>query len=314
MLLLLVCSSSGAPGRPSTAGPRSSRRASRPAGSRPSAAALGASVWLGLFAFKHVDYSRELWWQFEVQGEASRFLRASVGAAVVLLLVGVARLIGHAPHEAPSRPTPTSTQAATAIATQTSTISRPGLPPGQGGAVQRDRTGVRDVRRPGPHVGGAGRSGGPDDRLRPDPPFLERCDDFGGVPVFYEIGQGPPASVCGLRPDVRQARRGGEGRPAHVHARGRAAAKYRQAIRRLEKDGGVVPRRRAGGRPALMDQLRAVSDDWLAQKAARRRGSRSGSSTRRTSRASRWPSSSARGASWPSQHLAGPQAWSCRST
>ncbi len=30
--------------------------------------ALGATVWLGLFAFKHVDYSHELWWQFEVQG------------------------------------------------------------------------------------------------------------------------------------------------------------------------------------------------------------------------------------------------------
>ena len=53
----------------------------RRAGSRPLAGALGASIWLGLFAFKHVDYSRELWWQFELQGEASRFLRASVGAA-----------------------------------------------------------------------------------------------------------------------------------------------------------------------------------------------------------------------------------------
>ena len=30
--------------------------------------AVGASVWLGLFAFKHVAYSHELWWQFEVTG------------------------------------------------------------------------------------------------------------------------------------------------------------------------------------------------------------------------------------------------------
>ena len=45
-----------------------------------------ASLWLGMFAFKHVDYSHELWWQFELHGEASRFLRASVGAAVVVLL------------------------------------------------------------------------------------------------------------------------------------------------------------------------------------------------------------------------------------
>ena len=51
------------------------------------AAALAASVWLGLFAFKHVEYSTDLWWQFELQGEASRFLRGSVGAATVVLLV-----------------------------------------------------------------------------------------------------------------------------------------------------------------------------------------------------------------------------------
>ena len=62
------------------------------------AGALAASLWLGLFAFKHVDYSHQLWWQFELRGEASRFLRAMVGAAVVVLLAGVARLLRPTPH------------------------------------------------------------------------------------------------------------------------------------------------------------------------------------------------------------------------
>ena len=61
--------------------------------------ALGASIWIGLFAFKHVEYSNELWWQFELHGEASRFLRGSVGAAVSLLLFALARLMAPAPHE-----------------------------------------------------------------------------------------------------------------------------------------------------------------------------------------------------------------------
>ena len=43
----------------------------------------------------------QLWWQFELRGEASRFLRASVGAALALLLFALARLVGHAPHDAP---------------------------------------------------------------------------------------------------------------------------------------------------------------------------------------------------------------------
>jgi len=57
------------------------------------AAALVASVWLGLFAFKHVEYSQDLWWQFELEGNASRFLRGSVGAATVVLLVEALRAV-----------------------------------------------------------------------------------------------------------------------------------------------------------------------------------------------------------------------------
>ena len=63
-------------------------------------AALGASIWLTLFAHQHVAYSHELWWQFAFSAGASRSLRASVGAALVLLIFGVARLVAPAPHEA----------------------------------------------------------------------------------------------------------------------------------------------------------------------------------------------------------------------
>jgi len=54
-------------------------------------AVVAASVWLGLFAFKHVEYAHDLWWQFELDGEASRFLRGSFSAAsLVLLFAGYA--------------------------------------------------------------------------------------------------------------------------------------------------------------------------------------------------------------------------------
>ena len=55
--------------------------------------AVGASVWLGLFAFKHVEYSNQLWWQFALHAEASRFLRASVGAAMGLWFAGVSSCV-----------------------------------------------------------------------------------------------------------------------------------------------------------------------------------------------------------------------------
>ena len=60
-------------------------------------AAIGLSVLIGFFAYRRVGYSSDLWWQFETNGNASRFLRTSL--AVGLLLIGAAiwRLFAAAP-------------------------------------------------------------------------------------------------------------------------------------------------------------------------------------------------------------------------
>ena len=47
--------------------------------------ALGLSLWIGIFSFKHVAYQSDLWWQFAWKGNASRFLRGSFAAAVLLV-------------------------------------------------------------------------------------------------------------------------------------------------------------------------------------------------------------------------------------
>lgn len=54
---------------------------------------VAAVLWLGFFSYRHVPYSNELWWQFTWQGEAPRFLRASVGLVVATFLVGLSSLI-----------------------------------------------------------------------------------------------------------------------------------------------------------------------------------------------------------------------------
>ena len=47
------------------------------------------SAWLGFFSHKHVEYSNQLWWQFALHGDASRFLRSLVATVVVIVgLVG----------------------------------------------------------------------------------------------------------------------------------------------------------------------------------------------------------------------------------
>ncbi|MBV8399246.1 MAG: bifunctional lysylphosphatidylglycerol flippase/synthetase MprF, partial [Acetobacteraceae bacterium] len=57
---------------------------------------LGSALWLGLFSYKQVDYGDELWWQFALYGDASRFLRASVAVAVIALAAAALRLLASA--------------------------------------------------------------------------------------------------------------------------------------------------------------------------------------------------------------------------
>jgi phosphatidylglycerol lysyltransferase len=56
---------------------------------------LALTLWLGLFAYRHDTYSGQLWWRFALNGDAPRFLRASVGMGIVILLFALGRLLGH---------------------------------------------------------------------------------------------------------------------------------------------------------------------------------------------------------------------------
>jgi phosphatidylglycerol lysyltransferase len=235
--------------------------------------ALGASIWLGLFAFKHVDYSQQLWWQFEVQGEASRFLRASVGAAVVILLFGVARLVRPAPHEVLEPTTADLDDAGAIIARQPRTSAQLVYLRDKGILFNADRTGFLMYGVQGRTWVTMGDPVGPpetmSDLIRL---FLERCDDFDGIPVFYEVGKAHLHYYADFGLTFVKV---GEEARVDLHAfslTGPSAARYRQAIRRLEKDGGqfgIVPSSEV---PAILASLRAVSDDWLEARAGAEKG------------------------------------------
>jgi phosphatidylglycerol lysyltransferase len=102
--------------------------------------------------------------------------------------------------------------------------------------------------------------------------FLERCNDFGGVPVFYEIGrEGLHRNADFGLTFVKL------GEEARVDLRsfsleGKKASGHRRTMNRLEREGGafrVIP---AAEVPAAMDRLRTISEDWLRAKAAGEKG------------------------------------------
>jgi phosphatidylglycerol lysyltransferase len=49
---------------------------------------LAGTTWLGLFAYRDVEYANELWWQFSFEGDAPRFLRTFLVLSVAMLTYG----------------------------------------------------------------------------------------------------------------------------------------------------------------------------------------------------------------------------------
>lgn len=236
-------------------------------------AALAASIWLGIFAFKHVEYSDALWWQFAIDGEASRSLRASVGASAVALLFALARLLGHAPHEIVPPGEADLDAAGAAIAEQRSTF--PYL------VYLRDKSLVFDETRRGFVMYGVqGRTwvalgdpvGPPECIASLVRLFLERADDFGGTPVFYEARGDYLHHYADF--GLTFVKLGEEARVdlSRFTLDGGAGAKRRHLLHRLDREGAAFRVAPAEEAPLLLDALEAVSNDWIAHKAAAEKG------------------------------------------
>ena len=235
--------------------------------------ALGASLWLGFFAFKHVEYSHDLWWQFELRGDASRFLRASVGAGVLLFVVALTRLIGYAPHEAPLPSASDLEDAARIIAGQRATSPYLALGGDKSLLFDEERRGFVMYGVQGRTWVALGDPVCPEDRMAIlIRLFLDRCRDFGGLPVFYQVTPSRLHYYADLGMTLVKI---GEEAKVDLHAftlEGGHAAKFRKVIRRLERDG-VTFRIVAPARvPSILSELREVSDEWLAAKASAEKG------------------------------------------
>ena len=124
----------------------------------------GRHDWLGFFAYRHVDYANELWWQFVLEGDAPRFLRATAGVMIGLVVLGGLQLMRFAPpggsvaSAATRRPRIRAALAALELAEAPTggawlAARRQALP------VQRERPQLHHVRRAGPQLDRHGRAG-----------------------------------------------------------------------------------------------------------------------------------------------------------
>ena len=237
------------------------------------AGAIVASVWLGFFAFRHVEFGHDLWWQFALDAEASRFLRGSVGAAGVTLVFALARLLRQAPPALEAPGEADLAAAAAIIAAQPHTSPNLVFLRDKALLFTEERDAFLMYAVQGHSWVAMGDPVGPAERV-PDliRLFLERCDDFGGTPVFYEIDPEHLHQYADF--GLTFVKLGEEARVdlSRFRLDGSEGAKHRQLMRRLEKDGGtfrIVPPEDV---PGVLDQLEAVSNDWLDARSSAEKG------------------------------------------
>ena len=128
-------------------------------------AALLGTVWLIGFAYRHVEYAHDLWWQFALQADAPRSLRAVVGAAVLLGTFGIMRLL----RPSPARPRPPTSQelddAQALVLRGTSNDDWLALTGDKPLLFERRAGRLHHVWRDRPHLGRHGPAGGSGDGL-----------------------------------------------------------------------------------------------------------------------------------------------------
>ena len=231
--------------------------------------AVGSSVWLGIFAYRHVEYSNALWWQVTLQQDAPRFLRASLGAAVTLLGFGVWRLLR--PMQPITEP-PSAEMLADAeriVHTQSETLPFLVWLRDKALFFNAERTAfiMYGIRRGtwvalGDPVGPKAQASA----LIRD--FVDRAKDYGGVPVFYQVHPAYLHHYADL--GMSFAKLGEEARVPLVEF-SIESGRYRplrSAMKRLLREQVSFRIIEAEAVEAALPQLKAVSDDWLARKSA----------------------------------------------
>jgi phosphatidylglycerol lysyltransferase len=234
---------------------------------------LTGTAWLGLFSYKHVEYSGDLWWRFALRGDAPRFLRAMVGAMGAVVVVGMSRLLRPAPPE-PALPVRGELQHASGIAEQSPDAAaklallgdKDLLFSDSGEAFVMYAIEGRSWVAMGDPVGPS--SEWPD--LLWD--YRELVDRHGGWTVFYQVR--PDALHLYLDLGLTLLKLGEEARvPLERFTLDGAARKGMRRVRnRMEREGCIFEVVRPSEVPALLPELRTVSDAWLEEKRAREKG------------------------------------------
>lgn len=234
---------------------------------------LGAAALLVGFAYRHIPYDHDLWWQFAFEATAPRSLRALLLALVVAAAYGLWRLLRPAPPQFIAPGAADLALAAQVAASGDDTTANLALLRDKNLMFNETRSAYIMYRVSGRSWVAMGDPVGPPaarEALAWN--FLEQCDIMAASPVFYQVT--PDNLPIYIDLGLHLTKLGEEARVplAAFSLEGGARADLRQTHRRAQRDGAVfevVPRAAV---PPLMAQLREISTAWLADKPGGEKG------------------------------------------
>ncbi len=236
--------------------------------------AVVSMVWLGFFAYRDVAYTDELWWTFLSDSEASGFLRAAAVLSILTLLIAAVSLLA-APGSGRRRLADAQDRArALGILAEAAQSPLHRVAPEAWLAALGDKAllfspsghSFLSYRVRGRRWIAMGEPAGlRSERLDLLWGFAELADSYGGAPVFYSVGEGLLADLATMGLAVRKVGETAVVDVAVFTLEGKPRQNLRTAVNRAEREGASFAVLPPGSASGIADELRAVSDAWLAE-------------------------------------------------
>jgi phosphatidylglycerol lysyltransferase len=234
---------------------------------------IATAVWVGFFAYRHVDYSHSLWWTFAFEADAPRMMRASL----VVIVLAAAYLATNLMRPARAEPGVAAPEdivtARSLIAASEQAVANAALSGDKRLLFSSARDAFLMYQINGRSWVALGDPvGTPSAQEEIVWRYRELSDLHGGWTVFYQVSADTLPLYVDLGLAVMKL-----GEEARVHLpdfslEGSARAELRTQRRRAERDGAKFEVVLPAAIEPLLPQLRAISDTWLQDKAVAEKG------------------------------------------
>ncbi|MGE0231026.1 MAG: bifunctional lysylphosphatidylglycerol flippase/synthetase MprF [Flavobacteriaceae bacterium] len=226
---------------------------------------LAMLTWIGIFAYSQVPYRNELWWQFALDANASRFLRTALAVPVILAAVLINSLINATSRALAAEPVPDRVREL--LAASPNSEANIALSGDKRFLISKDGeaflcyadTGRTFVAKGDP-VGNR-RSG---ERLIWN--LLELADKMGRRCAYYGVSSEYLSAYLEMGHTVLKIGEVARVDLGKFDLEGSKKKDFRYAEKRARRDGFVFEVVEAAHVPAILPELRRVSDAWLASK------------------------------------------------